>query len=137
MKFINLTDHIVTDTNTGKSFEPKGEVRAQCDSYRRYRANGIPVFSTLATAREPLPDPVAGVCYIVSNLYLNTCPERTDVVAPGKVVRNEAGEPVACRGFRTHNDFTLIFDEWFATTNAPDTVKELCKQAFYQGCKSV
>ena len=100
MKFINLTGHPVTDTNTGKTFEPSGIVRTEAITEKVYRANGIPVFRSTVRAIEPLPDPVAGVCYIVSNLYLNTCPERTDVVAPGKVVRNESGEPVACRGFR-------------------------------------
>lgn len=100
MRFINLTGHPVTDTNTNTTFEPAGCVRTTGTTVRVYRANGIPVYRSIFTALDPLPDPVDGVCYIVSNLYLNTCPERTDVVAPGKVVRNEVGEPVACRGFR-------------------------------------
>lgn len=100
MKFINLTGHIVTDTNTGKSFEPQGCVRVKATTERVYRANGIPVYRTTVVAEDPLPDPVEGTAYIVSNLYLNACTERTDVVAPGKVVRGADGEPIACRGFR-------------------------------------
>ena len=100
MKFINLTGHEVTDTNTGKSFPSQGCVRVEAHTERVYRANGIPVFRSTNSILDPLPDPVDGVCYIVSNLYLNLVPERTDVVAPGKVVRAEDGIPVACRGFR-------------------------------------
>lgn len=100
MKFINLTGHPVTDTNTNKTFDPIGCVRTEAVTKKVYRANGIPVFRSTIKQLDPLPDPVDGVCYIVSNLYLNTCPERTDVVAPGRVVRDEEGKPVACRGFR-------------------------------------
>lgn len=136
MKFINLTGHIVTDTNTDKSFEPVGLVRTSNVSIKRYRANGIPVFSTSTTQLDALPDPEEGVCYIVSNLYLNTCTERTDVVAPGKVQRDETGTPVACRGFRCNTPIETLFEDWFTTSELPTDVEELARLAFYAGRKA-
>ena len=133
MKFINLTGHPVTDTNTNKTFDPKGLVRTDNISTKRYRANGIPVFSTSTSQLDPLPDPEQGVAYIVSNLYLNTCPERTDVVAPGKVVRDEIGKPIACRGFRCNTPIELLFEAWFVTSNLSLGLKELVRTAFYAG----
>ena len=100
MKFINLTGHPVTDINTNITFDPQGCVRVKATTERIYRSKGIPVYRTTVVAEDQLPDPVEGTVYIVSNLYLNTCTERTDVVAPGKVVRGADGEPIACRGFR-------------------------------------
>ena len=136
MKFINLTGHPVTDTNTNKSFEPSGLVRTNNITVKRYRANGIPVFSTSTLPLDLLPDPEQGVCYIVSNLYLNTCTERTDVVAPGKVQRDETGVPVACRGFRCNTPIELLFEDWFNINNLPVATKELVRQAFYAGRKA-
>lgn len=136
MKFINLTGHPVTDTNTDKTFDPQGLVRTDNISTKRYRANGIPVFNTTTLQLDPLPDPEQGVTYIVSNLYLNTCTERTDVVAPGKVVRNKDGTPVACRGFRCNTPIEILFENWFITANLSSDIKELLRVAFYAGRKA-
>lgn len=47
---------------------------------------------------EGLPDPQPGVLFIVSRLVLQACPERTDLVAPGDLVRDENGNVIGCNG---------------------------------------
>ena len=106
--FINLTGHEVTDANTGKVIPADGIIRAEAESCKLFRMQGIPVFTSFIQPLDSLPDPVQGVIYIVSNLYLNTCRGRTDVVAPGKVVRVD-GKAVACRGFRAN----IAFEAWY------------------------
>ena len=100
MKLINLTSHNITDSTTGKTYLVSGIVaRAHvtkelvCASplIQRYVHSNI----------DGLPEPKEGFMYIVSNMALNAVPEdRTDVVAPGPVEKNEFGIPVGCRGFR-------------------------------------
>lgn len=45
-----------------------------------------------------LPDPVPGTVYIVSAMVRQAVPDRVDVLSPGELIRNEAGQPIGCRG---------------------------------------
>jgi len=46
-----------------------------------------------------LPEPETNTYYIVSNLVLSACPERTDLVAPDLLCRDEKGKIIGCMGF--------------------------------------
>ena len=46
-----------------------------------------------------LCDEMDGVILIVSTLVKNASPDRKDLVSPGELIRNEAGQPVGCKGF--------------------------------------
>lgn len=48
-----------------------------------------------------LPEPAKDTVYVVSNMTMNAVPkERTDVVDPGPVEKDENNKPIGCRGFR-------------------------------------
>jgi len=51
-----------------------------------------------------LPDlnPAEDTYYIVSKAVFDAVPGRRDVLAPGELVRDEQGRPVACKGLVAH-----------------------------------
>lgn len=100
--FINLTPHEINETTTGLVIPSTGIARVRQCSRNEAIVDGVQLFrSEYEGSIQGLPEPVEGVIYIVSALALNAVPaERTDVVAPGNVVRNEAGIVIGCAGFR-------------------------------------
>lgn len=61
--------------------------------------DGIPVVRTQFGAVSGLPDSSPDVVFVVSLLVLNAATDRDDLVAPGALVRDDAGRPIGCRGF--------------------------------------
>jgi hypothetical protein len=101
-KIINLTPHTVNETVTGEQFPPSGTVaRVAATMTPQGDLNGIPLFTRQFGVVECLPEPVAGVIYIVSAIVADACPDRRDLVSPGELVRNADGQPTGCRGFVT------------------------------------
>lgn len=49
-----------------------------------------------------LPDPKDDVAYVVSLVVRQAVPERLDVLSPGELIRNEAGQPVGCDGLHAN-----------------------------------
>ena len=47
-----------------------------------------------------LPEPQEGVVYIVSMLVAARAQNRTDLVSPGRQLRNEAGQVIGCAGLQ-------------------------------------
>lgn len=102
MNFINLTPHPITIDGV-VTFPPDGRlVRVEMGI-----SKGIPVGGIRVNIRQPgrvvdLPDPVPGVCYIVSSMVLDALKgSRPDVYAPdtgADAVRNVQGHIVAVRG---------------------------------------
>jgi hypothetical protein len=94
---INLTPHRV-DVH-GLTLQPSGQV-ARCVELRHQRpaVDGIQV--TLAEYGDviDLPDPRPGVFYIVSAIVLMAAPQRTDIFAPGPLIRTAEGHIIGCRG---------------------------------------
>ncbi len=101
MNFINLTPHRINETTTGKSFDPSGDVaRVACNMTENGSIEDIPVFVAVYGEVEGLPSPVENTTYIVSGLVQSAVKDRSDVVSPGELVRDEAGKPIGCRGFK-------------------------------------
>lgn len=100
--FVNLTPHQIDEQTTGLSIPSSGVARIKMQSRIIDTVDGVPLFhSYYAGNLENLPEPVEGTIYIVSALALNAVPvERTDVVAPGDVVRDGKGRVIGCKGFR-------------------------------------
>jgi len=99
--FQNLTPHTINETVSGRNFPPSGEVaRVSVEYVPAGEIDGIPVFAAEYGDVTGLPEPKPGTVYIVSGLVLARCSERSDVVAPGDLVRDDAGKPVGCRGFK-------------------------------------
>ncbi len=101
MSFVNLTPHRINEVVTGRAFEPSGEVaRVSVAMEPDGDIEGIPVCRARYGAVVGLPEPAEGICYIVSGLVQAAVPNRNDVVAPGDLVRDAAGQPQGCRGFK-------------------------------------
>ena len=45
-----------------------------------------------------LPEPEKDVMLIVSRLVASACPDRSDLLVPGPLVRDSEGEVIGCRG---------------------------------------
>ena len=45
-----------------------------------------------------LPAPQAGVAFIVSAAVVSACPGRRDLYSPGRLIRDEHGQPTQCVG---------------------------------------
>ncbi len=99
---INLTPHvlnIIIAEGEVRNVDPSGEIarvatsKVDCDA-----VDGIPVVKTGFGAVEGLPPQQSGVWLVVSRLVLSAATERTDLLAPGELVRDTAGKPIGCKG---------------------------------------
>ena len=102
-EFVNLTPHRIDEVSTGRSFEPSGDVaRVGVEYIKAGEINGIPVYEARYGSVEGLPEPRPGKVFIVSGMVLShpRVSARTDVVAPGELVRDESGKPTGCQGFK-------------------------------------
>lgn len=99
---INLTGHEVHELESNTVIPSSGMLRSACDTQQLPDIDNIHVYRTLVhIPRSELPPKVDGVTYIVSALMLNSIPDyRTDFVAPKKVIRDNAGAIIGCKGFR-------------------------------------
>lgn len=102
MTFVNLTPHQIDvftgDNLPGVSILPSGQVARVAQTLSIAEPiDGLPTFRRTFGAVTGVPDPVEGVVLIVSALVAAACP-RADIVSPGELVRNEAGQPIGCRG---------------------------------------
>jgi len=101
MQFINLTAHQITEVTTGVTIPPSGRTaRVKSSTTKVGEHAGSPIYTSTFGKVEGLPEPQENTMFIVSALCLNACPERTDLVAPGNLLRNEYGNPIGCVGFR-------------------------------------
>lgn len=100
--FVNLTQHDINEVTTGTVIQRSGKVVRITQTTRELRVhNLIPIYVSTFGKLTGLPPRKDGVVYIVSALALNEVPDdRTDVVAPGNLQRDERGQPIGCVGFR-------------------------------------
>jgi len=102
MNIKNLTPHalnVVLSPESTFTIPPSGSV-ARCSSSNTQigLANEIPLFKVAYGAVEGLPEPEAGVLYVVSALVRAAVPARTDVASPGDLVRDSEGKVIGCKG---------------------------------------
>lgn len=95
----NLTPHevkIITDEGA-IVVKPSGII-ARCEEHEELAGElaGIPVTKIVMGEVVDLPTEEEGVVLIVSHIVLQACPERKDLVKPGKQVRNAAGDIIGC-----------------------------------------
>lgn len=55
-----------------------------------------------------LPEPQEGVLYVVSMLVAARASNRTDLVSPGRQLRNEAGQVIGCVGLQGKEGEVLL-----------------------------
>lgn len=100
--FINLTPHVIVEVVTGSRIEPDGSIaRVSVQYVAKGDIGGIPLYVAEYGDIEGLPAPKPDTIYIVSGMVLAALAgTRSDVVAPGDLVRDEAGNPIGCKGFK-------------------------------------
>lgn len=102
----NLTPHaikIVVDTVSGDYIQlaPSGVVaRISSKTVANGMVDGIPVFSSVYGDTIDLPSQEVGVSLVVSSMVLEANKSRTDLYAPGELIRDSAGVVIGCKGLR-------------------------------------
>jgi len=107
MRLVNLTPHVVTirGLNGETVVEPsrdQARVMTLVDAPGEFimvEGNAIPVARLMLGDIIGLPDPEPGVLYLVSTVTaMRVRGVRNDVVAPGDLIRDDRGRPLACLG---------------------------------------
>ncbi|UCE64952.1 MAG: hypothetical protein JSU85_08685 [Candidatus Zixiibacteriota bacterium] len=99
---INMTPHPVNivdrDENIIITF-PKSDlmIRLSQRTESAGEVNGIPLTKTVFGKAENLPPFKKGRFFIVSQLVKSALPDRTDLLVPAEVVRDNEGNIVGCR----------------------------------------
>ena len=105
--FINMTPHaIVLHAEHGfgqteiTTFPPSGEVARAAERRVEVGGLGYARVEKVEYGRvEGLPPVQPNVYLIVSGLVLAAAPDRPDLLAPGRPIRDEAGNIVGCKGW--------------------------------------
>jgi len=100
-RIINLTPHPITLLIEGQ----KPITLQKCDTPPRLKQEtvhveyilGVPISETKFGEVQNLPEQRKGIFLIVSRLVLTACPNRTDLLVPNELVRNENGRIVGCK----------------------------------------
>ena len=103
---LNRTEHEVTIFNTIGVNTPDmvleqytGEpIRVSCESRKVDTVEGIDIYENIYGEVTGLPEFKEGVYYVVSAMVRQALPERKDLLSPGQLIRNEAGQPIGCLG---------------------------------------
>ena len=104
MNYINMTPHPVRVLNDNHELvlelPPSGQTaRVSEDSHFLWenQSDSIPVYVT-TMLYSTCPDPEKGVYYVVSKLVALSLPERSDLLVPHGLVRDDNGRIIGCRG---------------------------------------
>lgn len=104
-KLVNLTPHTVNifneDGELKFAIEKSKDLAVPRCSQKNIKVgeiNGAPIYKMEFGAVEGLPPVVDGTIYIVSRMVITACPDRKDLVSPGPLLRNEAGQPIGAVG---------------------------------------
>ena len=102
MTILNTTPHAVVVVNekneTVCSFEKSNiSVRLSVKTEQGEPLGNIPTTKTVFGEPEGLPDFQEGTFYIVSQLVKSALPNRTDLLVPAEVVRDNNGAIIGCR----------------------------------------
>ena len=103
---LNRTEHSVKIFNTIGVETPdmvleqyKGEpIRVSCESRKVDTVEGIDIYENIYGEVTGLPEFKEGIYYVVSAMVRQALPERKDLLSPGQLIRNEAGQPIGCLG---------------------------------------
>lgn len=102
--FINLTPHTINifDSEGNHVLDiPTSGMVARCAQHEQAicEIDGVPVTRQYFGEVQGLPEPEEGTFLIVSRMVAEAVGlSRTDLLVPGPLVRNEAGQPIGCRG---------------------------------------
>lgn len=80
----------ITTLSTDLPFDPFGD-GGMCEH--------VPLANKRYGDVTGLPEPKVQTLYIVSTLIQQACPERTDLVSPDGIIRDDSGRVIGCKGF--------------------------------------
>lgn len=103
MELINLTPHAINVVCgiTTRTIPASGTIaRVSTESVLVGEINGLPIYQTKYGELEGLPEPKVDTMYIVSAMAAAAAKAagRDDILSPGELIRDEAGQPIGCRG---------------------------------------
>jgi|LakMenE01Jun11ns_1017448.scaffolds.fasta_scaffold9535796_2 hypothetical protein len=103
VSIVNLTPHDITVISEGKSLVfPKVLKTARVSSKTEFLTNfdtpemSIPLTQVVFGELEGLPEPIEGVFFIVSRIVREAAKDRTDLLVPQGLIRDENGQPIGC-----------------------------------------
>ena len=103
MKFVNLTPHditVVLGFLDHKTFFKSGTIArvSQVTAVAR-TVDGINISTATFGPVVGLPERDDGTLYIVSGMVKSAATDRSDLVSPGELVRDDSGNVIGCKGF--------------------------------------
>ncbi len=99
MKYVNITPHtinLVCEDGKEVVIAPSGIVARVSEFFVRQSYDIVPLVSSEFGTVFDLPDPEDGVMYITSRIVMGAAPDRTDLCAPGSLLRDGEGKIVGC-----------------------------------------
>ena len=103
MQFINLTPHTLNIHSNGNvtDIAPSGQIARVSTSYNHTNTvAGINVYSCVYGDIEGLPEPQDNTIFVVSGVVKSAVQDRSDVMSPGELIRDENGKPIGSNGLR-------------------------------------
>ena len=101
-QILNFTPHalnVVDLDGKTQQLPSVGVARLATSKTHRDPINGFGVVSTTFSDVTGLPSQQDGIFYVVSRLVLSACPDRTDLLCPGELIRDADGNVIGCDGF--------------------------------------
>ena len=101
-QILNYTPHalnVVGLDGSVTTFPSVGVARLATSTVSVNPINGFGVVATAFADVTGLPDPVSGTYCVVSRLVFSACPDRSDLLCPGELIRDADGNVVGCKGF--------------------------------------
>ena len=99
---VNMTPHAINIVNENgivvKVIEAIGnQIRLKATTEQIKELEGIKISTTVFGEPEGLPEYKEGVYYIVSQLVKSALPNRSDLLVPAEMVRDDKGNIVGCK----------------------------------------
>ncbi len=98
MNIINCTPHVVNVVVGDKVIDlaPSGVI--ELSESILISGTEVPVYQDTYGELNDLPEQQEGTFLVVSRLVAAAAKGRNDLLVPGALIRNEAGQPIGCKG---------------------------------------
>ena len=105
MNIINCTPHVVNVVVGDKVIDlapsgviPRVSVKSELSESILISGTEVPVYQDTYGELNDLPEQQEGTFLVVSRLVAAAAKGRNDLLVPGALIRNEAGQPIGCKG---------------------------------------
>ena len=105
MKIVNCTPHVLNIIVGDKVIDlapsgviPRVSVKSELSESILISGTEVPVYQDIYGELNDLPEQQVGVYLVVSRLVAAAAKGRPDLLVPGALIRNEAGQPIGCKG---------------------------------------